>query len=164
MLVFSCKPASKDKGQIDINNPDIVWAKRSNFKVDFNHENDVTNIKVLDKALAEILLDEAENKRLPIYDPYEDFLLSSDQVDNLFHKVDTVLVIDPDTEEAVETVVRNDLDREAVKKYRVVQEWYYNKSTAKIGTRLISVSPLIEKYGADGNYRGDAPLFKIKLD
>jgi len=164
-LTFSCKPSANNTIEnIDVNSPDIIWAKRTNFKVDFNDENDVKNIKVLDKNLAAILMEEAESKRLKVYDAYEDFLLSDDQVDNIFHKVDTVLVIDPDTDEEEEAVVRNDFDLEAVKKFRVVQEWYFKKSTGKLGSRLISVSPLIEKYGPGGDYRGDAPVFKILLD
>lgn len=164
-LIFSCKTSTNSQPkEIDVNSPDIIWAKRSNFKVDFNDEYDIKNIKVLDKNLAAILMEEAEAKRIKVYDAYEDFLLTDEQVDNIFHRVDTILVVDPDTDEEEVTVVRNDFDLGAVKRFRVVQEWYFDKSTSELGNRLISVSPLLEKYGPDGDYRGDAPIFKIKMD
>jgi len=164
LFLISCQPSGKAAyKEIDINNPNIVWAKRTNFKVDFNQENDTKNIKVLDKNLATILLEEAEQKRLPVFDPYDGSALSNEQVDNIFHKIDSVLVTDPDTYEEELKIVRNDLDTEAVKRYRVEQEWFFNKEDG-LSSRLISITPLIEKYGSSGNYRGDAPLFKIKLD
>ncbi len=164
-LVFSCTPSGDSKVEkLDLNNPDIIWAKRSNFKVDFNDENDVKNLKVLDKDLAAILLEQAEKKELSVYDPYDNTMMSGDEVDNLFHKVDSVLIIDPDTDEEKLTIVRNDLDKEAVKRYRVEQEWYFDKSKGELISRIMSLTPLIEKYGSDGSYRGDAPLFKIKLN
>ena len=165
VLVFSCTPSANTDQPFDINDPNIIWAKRSNFKVDFeDSEGDVKNVKVLDKKLAEIILEEVEAGSIPVYDHYEGTELSKAEVQNLFHKVDTILVINPDTDEEELKVIRNDLDIPSVKRFRIEQDWYYNKASKKLVSKTVSFSPLLEKYGPDGAYRGDLPLFKVKLD
>jgi len=109
-------------------------------------------------------LAEVEAGNLPVYDPYDEKLLSAVEVQNIYHRVDSVNVMNPDTEDLETQIVRNDLDVEAVKLLRIEQEWYYDQKTKQLKNRLISAIPLIEKYDPSGDLRGVAGLYKIKFE
>lgn len=162
ITLLGCKKEINKNEILDVSNPSITWAKSTNFKLDFMDENSqIKNIKIMEKELTEIILTQVESGKLKAYDYVTGDLLSSEQIINIFHKKDTVIVTDPVTFEETRKPVTNDLDRANVKKMRVKQEWYWDEQALELKSKLIGVAPLLEVYGDDLKYRGDLPLFMV---
>ncbi|MFN5381094.1 MAG: gliding motility protein GldN [Bacteroidota bacterium] len=68
---------------------------------------------------------------------------------------DTVPKSDPSTGEVIgDTVVYNDFDNSAVKRYRIKEDWFIDEETSTMQCRIIAIAPLYKD-----EQLGDIPLF-----
>ena len=51
--------------------------------------------------------------------------------------------------------------RTNVRKYRVKEEWYFDKQRSVMDFRIIGLCPLMDKYDENGIYRGESSLFWV---
>jgi|GEM_PF-1023501 len=164
-VIFSggCKKnASTGAAVPDLASADITWAKKTNFKLDFKDENSqIEQMKMMDKELVQIILDNVENGKLQAWDYTTGEPLSQEKIQNIYHKKDTVVITDPVSFEETRKAIENDLDRDKVNKLRIKQEWYWDNKAMQLQSRLLGAAPLLEVYGPDDNYRGDLPLYMV---
>jgi gliding motility associated protien GldN len=51
--------------------------------------------------------------------------------------------------------------RTNVRKYRIKEEWYFDKQRSVMDFRIIGLCPLMDKYDENGIYRGESSLFWV---
>lgn len=165
MAYLGC--ASPNGGSSTALNPKTAdWGRSTNFKYDFVSDRGA-NIQVLNgnKNLMEYILDGVDSGKMPAYD-YDDISkqLTAKQVKDIFHPVDTVIVYDPNTGfESGEKAVQNELNRPAVQKFRVQQDWAFDAETSQLQSKVVAIAPLQTIYNDDETVRGDLPLFWVKF-
>lgn len=76
----------------------------------------------------------------------------------------TLPQIDPDTGEEIIIIVENNFDdfKHNVKKYRIKEEWFFDKQRSVMEVRIIGICPIIDKYNEDGDaLLGEVDLFWV---
>lgn len=78
-------------------------------------------------------------------------------------KVDTTPVysIDDPTKIDKYKVVRNEFNPDDIIKYRIKEEWVFDKQTSRLYVRILGIAPLKTLYRPDGTERGSTPMFWI---
>ncbi|MBK8444056.1 MAG: hypothetical protein IPL35_11850 [Sphingobacteriales bacterium] len=114
-MLFSCK---NDKGDSSSAGQEVVWAKRTHFKVEFNSpDEEIETIAMKDRELMDMILEAVEKGERKAYDFTTYELLSKEKVADIFVKHDTILVADPVTEKEVMKPIENPLNRPEVKNF-----------------------------------------------
>jgi gliding motility associated protien GldN len=110
----------------------------------------------------EIILDAAYECVLQTYDMIDDEFktpLSCENVKTIGNSVDTELVVDPVTLEESYEVVENLLNKDHVTKYRIKEDWIFDKQLSQLYVRILGIAPIMEKYDENGNYMADIVMF-----
>jgi gliding motility associated protien GldN len=68
---------------------------------------------------------------------------------------------DPDTQDNFLDTSYNSFDRYRVRKYRVKEEWYFDKQRSVMDVRIIGLCPVIDRYDDNDNYMGPESLFWV---
>ena len=68
---------------------------------------------------------------------------------------------DPDLQEYYLDTVYNIFERNEVKKYRIKEEWFFDKHRSVMEVRIIGICPVIERKNEDGVYTGVQSLFWV---
>lgn len=110
------------------------------------------------------LIKKIEKQEVIAYD-YFNKIIDKEKFNNIFHRIDTVLIEDlnnPGTYN--DTVLKRDIDVNSITKIRFIEEWTIDLNTLKISKNIISYSPLIEYVDDNGNIRGYTPLFWLHFN
>ncbi|MBP6391339.1 MAG: gliding motility protein GldN [Flavobacteriales bacterium] len=92
-------------------------------------------------------------------DEFKKPLLAS-ELKELFLRVDTQLTEDPNNPgEFIQVVQEIPLESGDVKRYRLKEDWIFDKQRSKIDIRIIGIAPMREKMGDDGESKGYQVLF-----
>ncbi|PCJ89514.1 MAG: hypothetical protein COA57_01935 [Flavobacteriales bacterium] len=77
--------------------------------------------------------------------------------------MDTVIVetVDPDTEDIIQSAVLKKIESEAVKKYLIKEDWFFDNQRSVLDVRIIGICPLAEQYNEYGEFKGYKKLFWI---
>mgnify|MGYP003958726019 FL=1 len=70
-------------------------------------------------------------------------------------------LFDPDTQEYYLDTTYNIFERHEVKKYRIKEEWFFDKQRSIMEVRIIGICPVIERKNEDGVYTGETSLFWV---
>ncbi len=162
-LVYGCSAGAGKKG---IATADAEWIKETNFKQDFVNDlgAKIENIKG-NQTLMKYVLDAVEAGEMPAYDYDTQETLNAAQIKQVFYPVDTVITYDYDSGiESGEEAVQGELNRSAVNRFRVKQEWYFDKETMRLESRVKGLAPLETIYNEDETERGDLPLFWVLFE
>lgn len=164
-LIFSCTETSNTSSSFDKSTAE--WAIESNIKIDFTNPN--SQIKVLkpaQKQMMEYILDAVETGKMKAYNYETEELLKEKEIKQIFAPMDSVIVYDPDTGyEMGEKAVQNMLNRPAVNKFRVKQEWYWDEETHQLNSKVTGLAPMETIYNEDGKtVRGDLALFWVLFE
>ena len=71
-----------------------------------------------------------------------------------------MLVTDPITLEEKYEVIEKKLNREHIKKYRIKEDWIFDKQLSSLYVRILG-TPILAKYDENGNYIADILMFWI---
>ena len=159
--LFACNAPSS--GNTSLNLQSSEWAMESNFKLDFGDKaGKVKELKGKNEALMKYILDGVEKGTLPAFDYETEAKLTKEQVKDLFYPIDTIILYDDNGYEAGEKAVENQLNRPAVNKFRVKQEWLWDEETNTLQSKVNALAPIETIYNKDGEtVRGDLPLFWV---
>jgi gliding motility associated protien GldN len=71
--------------------------------------------------------------------------LTQAEIDDILFDVDTIEVApDPDNPSVtVQEIVKNNLDFEIVKQFRIKEVWYFDKQSASMKTRILGIAPVV---------------------
>ena len=70
-------------------------------------------------------------------------------------------LLDPDTQEYYLDTTFNIFERHEVKKYRIKEEWFFDKQRSVMEVRIIGICPVIDRKNEDGVYTGETSLFWV---
>lgn len=161
MMMFACQKA--ETGASTINEKTADWAMESNFKLDFRDKSgQIEEVKGRNEDLMASILDAVESGNMPAYDYETAEKLTAKQIKDIFSPIDTIILYDDNGFESGEKAVENKLNRPAVKKFRVKQDWFWEEETKSLQTKVKGLAPLETIYNEDGEtVRGDLPLFWV---
>jgi gliding motility associated protien GldN len=74
-------------------------------------------------------------------------------------RMDTSMTEDINTQEMVQVIQEIKTSSADIKKYRLKEDWIFDKQRSSMDIRIIGIAPLKENRGDDGEVRGYEPLF-----
>jgi gliding motility associated protien GldN len=163
------KVVTKEKEVIPydfIREADVFWSKRIWRVIDVREKMNLP-FKYPQQPLIEIIHTAAKNGELTVYDPTvidaDQFKMvyPVDKVKGIGNKVDTVFQINPVTLEEEQKVIVNELSWDKITRYRIKEDWLFNENTSTMVCRILGLSPYVEDYDANGNYRGDMAMYWV---
>ncbi len=140
---------------------DIFWEKRIWRVIDVGEK--INKTFVYPKApFINILMDAAIDGEINVYSD-EDFTnkLDPNEASSMGSSVDTVYIMDPETYEEKVEIVRNDLNWEDIKRFRVKEVWFFDAEASQLRVRILGISPLRDVNDDNGNFRYEQPMFWI---
>lgn len=154
----------KDQRILDyqpIREADIVWDKRIWRVIDVREKMNLPFVYPV-RPFFQILIQAAENGDIKIFreDNFKKFL-TGEELDKLLHRVDTVVVMDPETYVETVQIRKSDIDFNDIKTYRVKEMWYFNKQTSRLECRVLGLAPIKDEYDDAGNLKYTLPMFWI---
>lgn len=154
--------ATKQMLQYDhLREADVFWEKRVWRVIDVREKMN-KHFTYPNAPFVKILLDAATKGNLSVYSAMDDkftYKLADGEAANIGVTIDTIIVIDPITLKETEKIVRNELNWEDVKRFRVKEVWYMDEETSTMKVRILGIAPLIEVKDANDNFRYEQPLF-----
>lgn len=146
-----------------IREADIFWEKRIWRVIDTREKMNLP-FTYPERPFFTILMDAAENEEITVYSAEDDKFtnpLVPEEVSSMGATVDTVITFDPETYEEQIQVVRNELNPEDVKRFRVKEIWFFDEETSTLQVRVLGIAPLIDVKDDNGNFRYELPMFWV---
>ena len=140
---------------------DVFWEKRVWRVIDVREKMN-KHFTYPNAPFVKVLLDAATNGEIAVYSAMDDkfsYKLADGEARNIGVTVDTIITIDPITLKEDERIVRNELNWEDVKRFRVKEVWYMDEETSTMKVRILGIAPLIEVNDINDNFRYEQPLF-----
>ena len=85
--------------------------------------------------------------------------LTFSEVEQQLGAIDTITVVDPVTYEEKTTVVKNDFNWMNIKKFRMKEDWVFDKESSKMVVRILAIAPIEDVYDENDNFRGQRAMF-----
>ena len=142
---------------------DIFWEKRIWRVIDIREKMNLP-FAYPEMPFFSILMDAATNGDITVYSTEDDKFSSSlqaNEVASMGATVDTVITFDPETYEEQIQVVRNDLNPEDVKRFRMKEIWFFDEETSTMQVRILGIAPMIDVKDENGNFRYEKPMFWV---
>lgn len=90
------------------------------------------------------------------------YKLSADEVKLIGSRVDSIEKLDPVTYETRVVVTVSNLNPEDVKRFRVKEDWYFDKQYSTLKVRILGIAPLKDVTDDAGNFLYEQPLFWVR--
>lgn len=143
-----------------LENQSVTWAKYIEYEGSF--END----KIKQKLFTKLYLN--DHKILGYYpdnEPYNKHnILTKSEIETIGASIDTIITFHPETFKEKMTVIRNFLDLNNIKTFKIAQELYFDTQDYTFKNRLLAIAPIIAVYDDNGNYKYERPMFWVVYD
>ncbi len=142
---------------------DIFWEKRIWRVIDIREKMNLP-FAYPERPFFSILMDAATGGEITVYSTEDDKFsskLTPDEVASMGATIDTVITFDPETYEEQIQVVRNDINPEDVKRFRMKEVWFFDEETSTLQVRILGIAPLIDKNDENGNFLYEKPMFWV---
>lgn len=142
---------------------DIFWEKRIWRIIDIREKMNLP-FAYPERPFFTILKEAAEAGEIFVYSQEDDKFthrLSSEEVATMGASVDTVVTFDPVTYEEKIQVVRNELNPEDIKRYRVKETWFFDEETSTMQVRILGIAPLRDVLDENGNFKYEQVMFWV---
>lgn len=109
-----------------------------------------------------ILMNAAQKGEITVYSQEDDKFkhkLSPEEVQQIGASIDTVYTVDPETYEDKVSIVRNELNPEDVKRFRIKEVWYFDEESSTLKVRILGIAPLMDKKDDAGNFLYEQVMF-----
>ncbi len=140
---------------------DIFWEKKVWRIIDIREKMNLP-FAYPEKPFFTILMDAAVNGDITVYSAEDDNFtarLEPDEVASMGANIDTVTTFDPETYEEQIQVVRNELNPEDVKRFRLKEIWFFDEETSTLQVRVLGIAPLLDRKDDQGNFLFEQPMF-----
>ncbi|NCX94972.1 MAG: gliding motility protein GldN [Chitinophagia bacterium] len=74
-------------------------------------------------------------------------------------QIDSISMEDPETGLTVKVATNKEFNPQFVTKYRIKEDWIFDKNTVSINVRIVGIAPIIDIYDNNGNYKGPQTMF-----
>ncbi|MDF1863775.1 MAG: gliding motility protein GldN [Saprospiraceae bacterium] len=144
-----------------IHERDILWEKKVWRVVDVREK---INLPFMypEKPFFEIMTKAALDNQIDLYSAeFDDFSkpLTKEEIYGSLYERDTLVRIDPITYVEEIVPIENSINYENVKRFRIKEVWYFDSKTSSLNVRILGITPLLESYDENGNFRFEKPLF-----
>ena len=142
---------------------DIFWEKRVWRVIDVNEKMNKTFVYP-EAPFFSILAEGALAGKIQLYSVEKetfDIPLTAADLDGILYQTDTFEVYDPATYLPELKVIRNEINYEDVKRFRVKEVWFFDEQRSVMNGRIIGIAPIIEVKDEHGNFRYERPLFWV---
>ncbi len=150
-----------------IREADVLWARRVWQDIDLREKmnlplyyplDEYSGMKSLFSIIRDALLVEGSITAYSVgvtgqEDDFRTPLLVSD-VKGILSRQDTTSTMDPDTGEMVEVIQTIDINPQDVTRYRIKEDWFFDKQRSERYIRIIGLAPLKERISEDGEPTG----------
>lgn len=86
--------------------------------------------------------------------------LMPSELKSMFQRVDTQYTEDPDNPGDMQMVVQEvNLESADIKRYKMKEDWIFDKQRSSMDIRIIGIAPMMEKKGDDGESKGFQTMF-----
>lgn len=146
-----------------IREADIFWKKRIWRVIDIREKMNLP-FAYPERPFFSILMDAATSSEITVYSTEDDKFsspLTPDEVATMGASVDTVITFDPETYEEQIQIVRNELNPEDVKRFRLKEIWFFDEESSTMQVRILGIAPLIDVKDDNGNFRYEKPMFWV---
>ena len=144
-----------------IREADVMWEKRIWRVVDVREKMNLP-FAYPEAPLFSILVDAVDEGKIRVFsDEKFQKQLNGDEVATMLSNVDTIITFDPETYAEVVEVVRNDIDPQDIKRYRIKEIWFFDEETSTLNVRILGISPLRDVFDENGNFKYELPMFWV---
>ena len=146
-----------------IREADIFWEKRIWRVIDVREKMNLP-FSYPERPLFTILMDAAMEEQIKVYSTEDDKFSSRllpDEVASMGATIDTITTFDPETYEEQIQIVRNELNPEDVKRFRLKEVWFFDEESSTMQVRILGIAPLIDVKDENGNFKYEKPLFWV---
>ena len=148
-----------------IREADVFWEKRIWRVLDVREKMNKPFVYP-EAPFINIILDAAtsENPEITLYSTIDDKFseaLDPNEASTIGVSVDTIITFDPETFEEQMKVVRNELNWEDIKRFRIKEVWFFDEETSTMQVRILGIAPLREVFDDQGNFKYEQPMFWV---
>lgn len=146
---------------------DVMWQKRVWRMIDTREKMNLP-FRYPKRHFVEILLDgvygRGTDRPLQAYrdEAFEEPLDTTELSKELFRE-ETIPTVNAQTYQVDTQVVRNEINYDDIKRYRITEIWYFDKGAGEMKVRTLGIAPLVPVYSEaeDSRIIGERPLFWI---
>jgi len=151
-----------------IRETDILWKKRVWRELDTREKQNVGFRYAGDEysgggMFIEILIDALKKGKIKAYKTFDESfttVMSKDDIMEIVSgKTDTTVITDPITGAEQVKVVKRDFDPTTITKYRIKEDWIFDRNQGQMVVRICGLAPVKDIYGDDMVYRGSQAMF-----
>jgi gliding motility associated protien GldN len=142
---------------------DILWEQRV-WRIIDTREKINLPFRYPKQPFITLLIEAVESGRLQAFSTEDDEFslpISAKDLQRMIYRIDTVPVYDIDAGKEEYQIVRDDLNPEDVKRYRIKEHWWFDTRSSSLRVRILGIAPLIEEYDDMGNLKYERPLFWV---
>ncbi|MGB4234127.1 MAG: gliding motility protein GldN [Bacteroidales bacterium] len=155
-----------------IHESDVLYAKRIWREIDMREKINhplyypiqPTNRRY--SLMSVIMIGDQEGGITPFSPESDDFKvpMTNETVHNILRREETTKTYDPFTGEERDTVIVTEFDPSTVTRYRLKEDWIFDKNRSVLDVRIIGILPLMVEFEPDGiTEKGTRPLFWISF-
>lgn len=147
----------------NVREADIFWKKKIWRVVDIREKMNLP-FAYPERPFFSILMDAAKTGEIKAYSTEDDKFsieLTPDEVASMGASIDTIATLDPETYEETFQIVRNEVNPEDVKRFRLKEIWFFDEETSTLQVRILGIAPLIDVKDDNGNFRYEKSMFWI---
>ncbi len=141
---------------------DAVWERKLWRIIDVREKLNIP-FRSPHKPFFNILKELAENGDVAVFkDEFFREPMTIEEINKTLYRIDTTTVFDYDTYEEKIKVVRNDVNWNDIKQFRIKEVWYFDKELSVLKARILGISPILDNYDpTTGEFKYALPLFWI---
>jgi gliding motility associated protien GldN len=151
-----------------IREADILWSKRVWRVIDVREKINLPFVypeMPFFTVLMKGIQDTTQSNSITCYKADNDkfkYKMSSQELQSILSRADTITQIDPNTYETKIKVVFNKINPDDIKRYRVKEDWYFDRQQSVLKVRIVGIAPLKDVTNEAGEFLYEQPLFWIR--